>query len=375
MLLSAEKKRDSMTAMLAQSQAMLRTNEVVRDYVNIRAPSTGYVVKRLVAPGVLVQPGMAILKITQIDKVRLQANVGEKDLASIKVGSPVTVATIGAGAPPLGARVTSVFPFVEPGARTAVVEAVVENAGRRFLPGQYVQMQFVTGERPDALSVPRSAVARLGGKATVWVVKDDRADPVEVTTGLEDPERTEIVKGLEGGERVIARGHEGLYAGARVSDMAAPATKRPEGDEHKGMPGMKEEPSRAAPAPGPKETQGHGTGHAADAKVAQAPAPAREAGNLRINLSTVPARPRVGDTRLRVEVKDAAGAPVSGAVVEVAAGMPGMAGPKIAARAAKERGIYEAMVNLGMAGAYTVDVVVTRPQGGTTSAKFNFEAK
>jgi len=188
-------------------------------YVTIQAPSTGYVVKRHVAPGVLVQPGMAILKLAQIDRVRLQANVGEKDVGSIRVGSPVTVTLAGAGQPPITARVTSVFPFVDQGPRTAVVEAVVDNPGRRFLPGQYVQMEFVTGERAQALTVPRGAVARMGGKATVWVVKDGRAEPHEVTTGLEGPERIEIVRGLVGDERVVARGHDGLYAGARVVDI------------------------------------------------------------------------------------------------------------------------------------------------------------
>jgi RND family efflux transporter MFP subunit len=216
---SALRKRDAMAAMAAMSRAQLRTAQVVRDYVTIVAPSAGHVVKRLVAPGVLVQPGMAILKIAQIDRVRLQANVGEKDLASLRVGAPVTVTTSD-GRPPLAVRVTAVFPFVDAGPRTAVVEALVDNAGRRLLPGQYVTMQLVTGERADALSVPRGAVARMGGTARVWVVTDGRAEPREVTTGLEDPARVEITGGLSGSERVVARGHEGLYAGARVSDAA-----------------------------------------------------------------------------------------------------------------------------------------------------------
>jgi membrane fusion protein (multidrug efflux system) len=191
----------------------------VRDYVNIVTPTSGYVVKRLVAPGVLVQPGMPILKIAQIDRVRLQANVGEKDLASIRVGSPVIVSTTGAPAP-ITARVTSVVPFVDQGARTAVVEAIVDNASRRFLPGQYVTMRLVTGERADAVVVPRGSVSRLGGRSTVWVAKDDKAEPREVVVGLEGPDRIEIVRGLEAGERVVTRGHEGLYAGATLAEVA-----------------------------------------------------------------------------------------------------------------------------------------------------------
>jgi len=256
MELSARKKLEAADAMVAQGRAAVRTATVVRDYVNIQAPSSGYIAKRLVAPGVLVQPGMAILKITRIDRVRLQANVGEKDLAAIKVGSPVTVTTTATGQPPVAARVTAVFPFVDQGPRTAVVEAIVDNADRRFLPGQYVQMQFVTGERAGALTVPRGAVVRMGGKAKVWVVQGDRAEPRDVATGLESPERVEIIQGLTGNERVIARGHEGLYAGARVAGVSGATTAPPSKSEApvmKDMPGMD--------IPNTKKEAPHGGGH------------------------------------------------------------------------------------------------------------------
>lgn len=257
---AARARIEAATSMQAQSAAMLQTATVVRDYVTIVASSPGYVVKRLVAPGVLVQPGMAILKLAQIDRVRLQANVGERDVASIRVGSPVQVTTSAAGQTPSTVKVTSVFPFVDQGPRTAVVEALVDNTARRFLPGQYVTMQFVTGERAAAVTVPPGAVTRMGGKATVWVVKDGRAEPRAVVTGFQNPERVEIAQGLAGDEEVITRGHEGLYAGARVSDASSPGgapSQAPDttGDMP-GMPGMKEQTETPTP---PKE--GSHAGH------------------------------------------------------------------------------------------------------------------
>jgi multidrug efflux pump subunit AcrA (membrane-fusion protein) len=359
--IAARKKLETADFMVAQARASLRTASIVRDYVNIVAPNPGFVVKRMVAPGVLVQPGMAILKIAQIDRVRLQANVGERDVASIRVGSPVTVTTTVAGPPPITARVTSVFPFVDQGPRTAVVEALVENPGRRFLPGQYVTMHFVTGERSGALTVPVRAVTRMGGKATVWLVKDDRAEPAPVITGLEGPERVEITQGLRGDEHVIVRGHEGLYAGARVSDTAA-ATPAPEaaGHAHHEISGM-QDPTDGIP------------GQTKDDKLAQAPKGG--AGDLTIKLSTIPQSPRVGETRLLVQVTDSARVPVADARVEVIAGMQGMPGSNVAARPGKAPGIYEAIVNLSMAGAWTVEVNVTSARGGTTSSKFKLEAK
>jgi multidrug efflux pump subunit AcrA (membrane-fusion protein) len=244
---AARRKLEAGDSMVAQNRAALHTATVVRDYVNIVTPTSGYVVKRLVAPGVLVQPGMPILKIAQLDRVRLQANVGEKDVAAIRVGSPVIVST--ATTPePITVRVTSAAPFVDQGARTAVVEAIADNANRRFLPGQYVTMQLVTGERADAVIVPRGAVTRLGGRRTVWVAKDGTAQSREVVVGLEGPDRVEIVRGLEAGERVVARGHEGLYAGAKLAETASDR-------------GSSSAPTSAPSAPAPAEKP-KGGGHA-----------------------------------------------------------------------------------------------------------------
>ena len=244
----------------AQSEATLRTATIVRDYVTIVASAPGYVVKRLMAPGVLVQPGMAILKVAQIDRVRLQANVGEKDLASIRVGSSVRVTTSATGPTPLTAAVTAVFPFVDQGPRTAVVEALVDNSARRFVTGQYVTMQFVIGERAAAVTVPSAAVTRMGGKASVWVAKDGRAEPRAVVTGLQNSERIEITQGLESAERVITRGHESLYAGAGVRDDPSPGAVQTGGPG--GKPDMPDMPETKGPADTPtKPKVGSHAGH------------------------------------------------------------------------------------------------------------------
>jgi RND family efflux transporter MFP subunit len=238
MAAATQRKVEAGQAMAAQSQAVLRTATVVREYVTITAPSAGYVVKRLVAPGVLVQPGMAILKIAQVDRVRMQANVSERDLPRLRVGTPVLI-TVPARGDALRAQVTSVFPFVDPGARTAVVEAVVDNPGRRLLPGQYARMEFITAERAGALGVPRAALERIGDRAAVWVVRDGRLERRTVETGLEGGDRVEVTAGLAAGERVVANRRDGLYPGARVVEPktqpvagappAGPATKPREG--------------------------------------------------------------------------------------------------------------------------------------------------
>lgn len=349
---SAGKKQEAMAAMAAQGQAMLRTAEVMRDYVQIQAANDGYVVKRLVAPGTLVQPGTAILKIVQIDRVRFQANVAERDVARLRAGSPVRVQAPGGESLPLALRVTSVFPFAETSSRTAVVEAVAENPGRRFLPGQYVVMEFELGDRVDVVSVPKGAVQRVGEHAYVWTENDGAASRRPVKLGPADSERVGILDGLRAGETVIVSGHENLYAGAKVAvaDARGPAP-RDVAQATKPMPEMKGTPAAGAAG-----------------------------GKAKIELATKPKAPVVGKNTLVVTVRDPSGTPVTDAGVAITYGMPPMrgmaAGMKLEAEAKhRANGEYEAEAQLAMAGSWNVTIVVTRGGENLGTATFSLAAK
>ncbi|HLJ57172.1 MAG TPA: efflux RND transporter periplasmic adaptor subunit [Chthonomonadaceae bacterium] len=253
------------------SEAQLATARVIAGYAEIRAEGDGVVTRRPISPGTLVQPGQAILQVSQISPIRLQANVAEIDLAGIRVGSAVRVATMKDPGNPIAGRVTALFPAVDPSSRTAVVEAVVTNRSRAILPGDYLTMEITTGDRPDALVVPAGAIVSApratgptlaeGESHAVWLavpgqpertiytcsmhpeVRQDRpgdcpkckmpltpkaiggkwrAHLVPVTTGLANSDLVEIRQGLAAGALVIYAGYEGL----REGDPVAPGASR-----------------------------------------------------------------------------------------------------------------------------------------------------
>jgi HlyD family secretion protein len=172
-------------AMINQSAASLTAASTVRGYTEIRATVSGVVIQRLVSPGVLVSPGAPLLRIAEIDPIRLQANVAEQDLKSIRVGNPVRVTSAKHPEEVVVTRVTSVFPAVDPTARTAVVEALTPNPGKQFLPGEFLTMAIVTDEIPNALTVPNQALVRVAPEETgtfftekqpaVWIARERKA--------------------------------------------------------------------------------------------------------------------------------------------------------------------------------------------------------
>ncbi len=62
---------------------------------------------------------------------------------------------------------------------------------------------IVVAERKQVLTVPNQAVRRVNGQRTVYVQQGERFVPRVVTTGWRDTRYTEILSGLQEGERVL----------------------------------------------------------------------------------------------------------------------------------------------------------------------------
>lgn len=204
-------------AQVAQAKVKIQRLKVIEGYKVITSPITGVVQERMADPGVVVQPGMGILKIGDYSKARLQANVPQQNLAGVEVGSPIVARVIGSSTKVIKGRVTSIFPKAGEETRTVTVEAVVDNSSGHIIAGQAVEMQIMTAHKPNALSVPQAAVTDSEGKQAVWIVEGKSAKRKFVTTGLTCGDRVEVTSGLQPGDLVITSGQERLIENSPVA--------------------------------------------------------------------------------------------------------------------------------------------------------------
>ncbi|WP_017655324.1 efflux RND transporter periplasmic adaptor subunit [Fortiea contorta] len=212
-------------AQVAQAKVKIQRLKVIESYKVITSPITGIVQERMADPGVVVQPGIGILKIGEYSKVRLQANVAQQNLAGVEIGSPIVARIIGNSTKTIKGRVTSIFPKAGEDTRTVTVEAVVDNLGGQILAGQAVEMQIITAHKPNALSVFQAALTESEGKQAVWVLAGKSAKRKFITTGLTNGDRTEVTSGLQPGDLVITSGQERLTENtlvAAVDDSGQP---------------------------------------------------------------------------------------------------------------------------------------------------------
>ena len=114
-------------------------------------------------------------------------------------------------------EITSIFPQTDMTTRTVTVEAVVNNPDQKLLSGQFVDMEIITAQRANALSVPTAAVTEFKGEPAVWVVNGTTAQRKIVTTGLTAGDKVEIRGGLDAGDVAITSGYSRLLPNSEVA--------------------------------------------------------------------------------------------------------------------------------------------------------------
>ena len=83
-------------------------------------------------------------------------------------------------------------------------EIDLPNPNERLYPGTYAQVSLEMNRRPDALTVPTTAVASDGDGNFVYTIADNRITRLAVKTGLTDNGRIEVTAGLSEETPVVA---------------------------------------------------------------------------------------------------------------------------------------------------------------------------
>jgi multidrug efflux pump subunit AcrA (membrane-fusion protein) len=186
----------------AQIDEILRSGKVRRT-LTLYAPVSGIVTEKNVLQGQAVQAGENLYTIADLSEVWVEAELREADAGSVREGSPATVELNAFPGRPLRGRVEYVYPTLQEQARTLKARIAIPNPDGRTKPGMYAQVSFSTPTR-TALTVPTSAVLNTGARTLVFMdMGAGNLMPMVVETGRVAGEYTEILSGLEPGQRVV----------------------------------------------------------------------------------------------------------------------------------------------------------------------------
>lgn len=213
------------SARIEEARAALGGAEAALSYTRIVAPFTGRVIDRRVDPGSQATPGMPLLVVEQEGPLRIEASVDESHATTLSVGATAHVEVESAGRE-AEARVTEVFPALDPIARAFLVKLELETPGAHgataqgpLRPGMFARVRFPIGIE-KRLTVPITAIRPMGDLDRLFVIEGGRAHLRMVNLGQRHGTSVEVLAGLEPGEVVLVAPTAALLDGASVE--AAP---------------------------------------------------------------------------------------------------------------------------------------------------------
>lgn len=227
---SAEADLQAAQAETSVAQRQLQELDVLIAYSTLKAPFSGIVTARSLDPGDLVRKssevgdGDPLFVLSQVDRVRVQMPVPEKDAAFVNRGDPVTLRFPSFPASEeMTATVTRVAGGLDPSTRTMLVEAEVDNPDSRLLPGMFGQATITLSSKFAANVLPARAVRfDEDGQAYVYVVSPDRTVSVKpITTGNDDGSSIEVLSGVEAGQHVIDAHLKRFSSGDEVTPVSS----------------------------------------------------------------------------------------------------------------------------------------------------------
>jgi cobalt-zinc-cadmium efflux system membrane fusion protein len=184
-------------------------DQAVGGRVAIRAPIDGTVIERLVTLGQAVERAVDAFKVADLSRVWILLDLYEKDLSRVRVGQDVVARTEAYPGEVFHGRVAYLAPVIDEATRTAKVRVEIKNEGGKLRIGQLVNAKLVGNSElmtAPVLTVPRSAIQRIDGKALVFVKAPHGYERRAVETGVSGGELVEVRSGLREGEEIATDG-------------------------------------------------------------------------------------------------------------------------------------------------------------------------
>ena len=193
----------------------------ISNVVTITTPVGGAIQSLDVRQGMTVSMGQTLAQISGLSTVWLTAAVPEAQAGHVKIGQQVTADLTAFPGETFTGRVSAILPTAQADSRTLSVRVELPNPGARLRPGMFASVHL-NGASSSALFVPSEALIRTGKRTIVMLASGNgRYLPAEVQVGRENGDRTEVLGGLNEGEKVVASGQFLIDSEASLAGVSA----------------------------------------------------------------------------------------------------------------------------------------------------------
>ncbi len=171
------------------------------------SPINGIVTQLGVRQGMAVTPGMVMFNLVDLSSVWVNAEIVENQAGWIAEGNRAEIRVPAYPGKTFEGRLDYVYPELIATTRTVKARIVLKNPQGLLKPDMFVDVTLFGKTKENTLMVPTEAVIQTGKRSVVILSESEgKYRPVQVVTGAEAGGKTEILKGLQQGQMVVASG-------------------------------------------------------------------------------------------------------------------------------------------------------------------------
>jgi RND family efflux transporter MFP subunit len=227
---AAEANYKRVLASIDVAKAEVQGAAVALENTLIRAPFDGTVLTKDADVGEIVSPlgasstsRAAVVTMADMSSLQVEADVSESNIEKIKAGQDCEITLDAYPDFRYAGYVAKIVPTADRSKATVLVKVAFRKYDSRVLPEMSAKVLFLNKKVEEKslsekaiLVVPYTAIRKSDEKEYVYRVKDGRVNEVEIKTGRTVGDYTEVISGVEDGDRVIQKVTPDVKEGTKV---------------------------------------------------------------------------------------------------------------------------------------------------------------
>jgi membrane fusion protein, multidrug efflux system len=191
--------------LLNNIQADLRIQHLQLEKTEIKAPFSGILGFKNVSVGAYVTPAVSLTSLQQRNPIKLDFNVPEKLIDKMQLGKKIQFTTE-KDAVLHTATIVALDPKIDLNSRMVKVRAQADNRSNQISPGAFAKVKVDISKKGMSLMIPTQCIIPEARNKKVMLIKNGKAKPTIVETGIRQESTIEIISGLSQGDTILATG-------------------------------------------------------------------------------------------------------------------------------------------------------------------------
>jgi membrane fusion protein (multidrug efflux system) len=222
---SSQSDYDAAAAEYKQAEAAVAETKALIDRKLIRAPFGGTLGIREVNLGQYLKSGDPVVPLQSLNPIYVNFSLPQQQLKDLEVGRDVKVRADGLPGETFIGKITSVNSIVDEATRNVMVQAILENPGRKLRPGMFVNADVVLPQKEKVLALPASSINYAPYGDSVFIIEEMKNEENKtyngvrqqiVTLGPSRGDQVAILSGVKAGEEVVTSGGFKLMPKAEI---------------------------------------------------------------------------------------------------------------------------------------------------------------